>query len=371
MLTRVRQAAAAGDFAMARYKLYCRGASGNSFKVALWVPAEREGSGGRASVARCGLLMLGSAPSEECNKMLDTYSRFGGLWIDRLDSEDVLAERRRSGLYSTELADKIEAFMRDGYVVLKGAVSKEETSALRAEIEAFWQNPHAACKMEAWIPGWDGGRVIPVDIQYRVGMTKLHNFHAFSDRMRRAIANRQAIEFLHAIFECRPKAFQGLTFWHGSQQPMHKDSAYVRVEDAPKSLAASWLALEDVVEGTGELQYYVGSHRTPDFIFGGHGKWLTDAPDDHPKFLQRLHDDAARFDHKKGSFLAKEGDVLIWHADLAHGGAKVLLDGHTRQSHVTHYTGEFNHPIYTSGIIRPEPFEVDGCLFISNSKEIP
>jgi hypothetical protein len=49
---------------------------------------------------------------------------------------------------------------------------------------------------------------------------------------------------------------------------------------------------------------------------------MSAAPHEHDKFLKSLHEDALNYDHHKASFLANEGDVLIWHADLAHGGLK-------------------------------------------------
>jgi hypothetical protein len=36
-------------------------------------------------------------------------------------------------------------------------------------------------------------------------------------------------------------------------------------------------------------------------------------------------------------FMAKKGDVLIWHADLMHGGAKIDNPAFTRKSLVCHY----------------------------------
>ena len=79
----------------------------------------------------------------------------------------------------------------------------------------------------------------------------------------------KVMEFLSAVFEDKPKAFQSLYFWKGSEQPIHKDTAYVKVDNEPMQLTASWLALEDVHANTGELEYYIGSHRAPDYLFGG------------------------------------------------------------------------------------------------------
>jgi ectoine hydroxylase-related dioxygenase (phytanoyl-CoA dioxygenase family) len=120
---------------------------------------------------------------------------------------------------------------------------------------------------------------------------------------RAAAAAKPIFEFLTAVFEEPPRAFQQLHFTMGSQQPIHKDTAYVKIDSNPLGLAASWIALEDITPGTGELEYFVGSHRA-------------------------------------------RGDALIWHADLAHGGSPVTQPGLTRKSLVTHYTGESCLPFY-------------------------
>lgn len=301
----------------------------------------------------------------EAGQAGETYSRFGGLWIDRRDSEALLFQRRDE--LSEEVATQIKDFMRDGYVVIKGAVSKELTAAIRADLELHWTSPPPGALVENWKD--DQQRFVPPDIELRDGATKLLDLHAFSARAREAIAAPRIVAFLSAIFETKPKAFQSLAFWRGSQQDIHKDTAYVQVDGAPMHLAATWLALEDVRPGTGELEYYVGSHRAPDFLFAGEHKWMVAAPHEHPRFLASLHEDAARYGHRKASFIAAEGDVLVWHADLAHGGAKITEPNATRQSLVTHFTSEDHNPPYmrfkTCGAI-----EEHGCLFISVFKEI-
>lgn len=127
--------------------------------------------------------------------MPETYSRFGGLWIDRKDSEKLLSERRRRGLNSADLADKIERFMRDGFVILKGAVPKKDTAALRTEPDTFRLDPAADSLVETYeVPDTDGVRLVKPRPEYRSGTTKFLDYHAYSCRMRRAIANPQSVD---------------------------------------------------------------------------------------------------------------------------------------------------------------------------------
>jgi phytanoyl-CoA hydroxylase len=306
--------------------------------------------------------------NEQVESSRPTVSQFGGLWTDRSDFVDRLAHKHRNGVISDEISDQISHFVRDGYVVLKGAVSADIIARINANIDDVWANPPEGLKIETFEP--DGQmRYISPDVRWRNGATKLLDLYAVSEAAREAIASPMVRAFLSAIFEDAPKAFQGLTFWNGSQQAIHKDTAYVKIDSNPMHLAATWLALEDIQPGTGELQYYVGSHRAPDFLFGGSSKWMEAHTDDHPKFLESLHTDAAVFDQVKKSFLGKAGDVLIWHADLAHGGAPIENVGQTRRSLVTHFCPASDEPFYRRNS-KYEGTEMGGIQFISNYNDI-
>ena len=296
------------------------------------------------------------------------HSRFGGFWIDRHDADALLAERVASGRITQDVGGRIERFMRDGYVVIPAAVPTEVTAQVRREIDAIWASPPEGALIESW-SRLGRHRVVSPELDLRTRSSKLLDLYAFSETARQAIAAPPVVELLEAVFEARPKAFQSLAFWRGSQQSIHKDTAYVQIAEEPMHLAATWLALEDVQVGSGELQYFVGSHRDPDFLFGGRHKWMSEAPLDHPRFLASLRRDAKRYGHRKETFLAKEGDVLVWHADLAHGGSRIRRRGATRQSLVTHFTPEHDDPPYAREVERV-PVEQDGCLFISHHGQV-
>jgi len=327
----------------------------------------------RSEMDQVGVRLAGSTlylrnSASSARNTAATVSRFGGFWIDRADWLDRLALKHRKGEVSDELSHAIFSFVRDGYYVIKGAVSERTVDALNAEIENFWQKPPAGLLIETFEP--DGvHKYIPADIKYRSGTTKLLDPHAFSSLAREAIAAPKVMEFLSAVFEDKPKAFQGLYFHKGSEQRIHKDSAYVKVDTNPMHLVATWLALQDVSPGTGELCYYVGSHRAPDYLFGGANKWMESHPEEHPRFLDSLDEDAAQYKHVKGSFLAKKGDVLIWHGDLAHGGAPITSPGSTRKSLVTHLTTGSDDPFYRRDN-QHRVLTTDRCIFMSHYADV-
>jgi ABC-2 type transport system ATP-binding protein len=297
-----------------------------------------------------------------------TVSRFGGFWIDREDWIDRLARKHRDGELSDELSDAIFRFVRDGYHVVQGAVPGEVIDRLNADIDRLWHHPPPDLMVETFEP--DGvHKHVPADVRFRAGATKLLDVYAFSSLAREAIAAPRVIEFLAAVFEDKPKVFQGLYFWKGAEQRFHKDTAYVKIDTGPMHLAATWLALEDVRPGAGELTYYIGSHRAPDFLFGGSSKWMEGHPEEHARFLRSVDEDAARYRHGTGSFLARKGDVLIWHGNLAHGDAPVRHPGSTRKSLVTHFTTRSDEPFYRRHGQRAM-LTTDRCDFVSRCADV-
>jgi phytanoyl-CoA hydroxylase len=297
-----------------------------------------------------------------------TMSGGGGFWIDRSDWLDRLAQKHRGGELSDELCHAIFSFVRDGYYIVKGAVPEGTVDALNAEVERLWHEPPPGLMIETFEP--DGvHKYIPADIKYRAGTTKLLDLYACSSLAREAVAAPRVMAFLGAVFEDKPKAFQGLNFWKGSEQRIHKDTAYVKIDTNPTHLVATWLALQDVVPGTGELVYYVGSHRAPGYRFGGTNQWMESHPEEHARFLDSLDEDAVRYQHVKSSFLAKKGDVLIWHGDLAHGGAPINEPGSTRKSLVTHLTAGSDDPFYRREH-RHRMLTTERCVFVSNFADI-
>ena len=146
-------------------------------------------------------------------------------------------------------------------------------------------------------------------------------------------------EFLGLIFEAKTFASQTLGFLRGSAQEGHQDSAYVPYT-IPRQFAATWAALEDVTIGAGELFYYPGSHRFDDFIYKDHYKSVHEAHrmtgesparEQIERHVHSLEERAAQRGIPKMPFAAKKGDVLVWHADLVHGGKSGLARHHAQE----------------------------------------
>ena len=272
------------------------------------------------------------------------YSQFGGCWTDRRDADRLLGQKIDQGLLSPATATRLSDFIRDGFVILKGAVSTEVTSQIRADMEQAFDGKNSGIK-GAWTEPGKGLMLQPVGAHLKEKRLKLLNLYAFSNAALQAIFAPLIANFVREVLGQPPLAFQSLSFTYGTTQPIHQDSAYVIV-DAPMQFVASWIALEDVTTGSGALEYYPGSHKNEEYLFEGQYKKMPTGSDEHPMFLKWQHDESARRGLRKASFLAKEGDALIWASDLAHGGSDVSDSTATRKSLVTHYCPLTSSPEY-------------------------
>jgi ectoine hydroxylase-related dioxygenase (phytanoyl-CoA dioxygenase family) len=278
-------------------------------------------------------------------------SKFGGLWIDSLESEEVTA--RIAAIVDPDLRGQVADFERDGYVVLNQAVGapaidkylQQFAEAAASEERLLMHVPFVAdtenySPEKARIPG---SKVLDTSMVLAAG-----DELSFANPITR---------FLSAILDGPSLAFQSLHFEVGSVQTIHQDTAYVVVDGSPMKLVASWIALEDVVPGTGELVYYVGGHRMKEFLYHrGESKHFNverDGPEPHVQHLNYINSEAQRMGLKKSTFLPKKGDVLLWHADLPHGGGEITKPGATRRSLVTHYCPFALTPHYLQFL--PEP----------------
>ncbi len=65
-------------------------------------------------------------------------------------------------------------------------------------------------------------------------------------------------------------------------------------------------------------------------------RWLI-GPKDYTEYEEMMRKVIAEKKLTKETFLAKKGDILIWHANLFHGGEKQTNPNATRKSMVFHY----------------------------------
>lgn len=278
-------------------------------------------------------------------------SVFSTLWIDKEDIDEKLDQIAK--VHGNKVAEKLRGFIQDGFMILEGAVSEAATENYNVALNNLLST-RDDIKVSL-------GREIQTNSEFDIAvpLTKILDTHVLLKEAEPLSFNEELCKYLNLIFEAKPLAFQSLFFNVGSTQAIHQDTAYV-VVDQPLNLAASWIALEDVAQGSGELQYIPGSHRFPDYLYSDHFRhWSPERDGDalHEHHLHWLKDFAKQNSLEIVSFLPKRGDILIWHADLAHGGAPIINDS-TRRSLVTHYCGANCTPHYFQYLDVPRQLKI-------------
>ena len=170
------------------------------------------------------------------------------------------------------------------------------------------------------------------------------------------------LDLLRHLYGRDPFAFQTLNFAVGSEQHFHSDA--VHFHSYPNGfMCGVWIALQDVQPESGPLIYFPGSHRLPylsarslgldrDFVM----------EEQHPqRFFEPSWQQAVN-EHafEKQRFLPKRGDLLIWHANLLHGGEPVQDKSSRRWSQVNHYF--FANCLYTTPMRNFASGEGGTCL---------
>lgn len=284
----------------------------------------------------------------DTNRAPQFHSDFGGLWTDRDDAETELERRIKAGSVNEDQEFLLRNWMSNGYVILEGAVDDKLCGRLAEELAdifangsdiALYQVPEAPPGSGSHVP-----RGLPAE---RMRLVDMYGFSRLAAEVLMAPA---LASFLKLIFDDDPLCFQGLTFEQGSGQGLHQDTAYV-VVDKPLELAATWVALEDIREGSGELMYVEGSHRLPDWKFGGDSKhWdpMIHGDETHTEWAHWLVRKSEELGLEKKIFRPKRGDVLVWSADLVHGGSPVGDRALSRRSIVGHYCPANRTPHYFS-----------------------
>jgi hypothetical protein len=170
------------------------------------------------------------------------------------------------------------------------------------------------------------------------------------------------LDLLRHLYGREPFAFQTLNFAVGSEQHFHSDA--VHFHSYPNGfMCGVWIALQDVQSESGPLIYFPGSHRLP-YLSARSLGLVRDAVmgERHPqRFFEPSWQQAVN-EHafEKQQFLPKRGDLLIWHANLLHGGEPVQDKTSRRWSQVNHYF--FANCLYTTPMRNFASEEGGTCL---------
>jgi ectoine hydroxylase-related dioxygenase (phytanoyl-CoA dioxygenase family) len=178
-------------------------------------------------------------------------------------------------------------------------------------------------------------------VKFRNANKIMFAFH-HSDIIRSIGLNEKLLKILNVIMGKKVELFQSINFLEGSQQRTHSDSIHMTTFPFGNIIAV-WIALEDITAESGPLHYYPGSHKLPYTMnrdYNNLGTRYKLGAKNYTDYEDCIGGIITENKLKKEVFIAKKGDILIWHANLLHGGEKVLDENSTRKSMVLHFYSE-------------------------------
>jgi ectoine hydroxylase len=240
-------------------------------------------------------------------------------WLDRPGAEEALRKHPRFNAFDAATQQELLRFEREGYMILKGFYTEEAAEAVNREVERL---------LGAGATGFNYTKRKIMDAHEESALISQGHFR-----------NPRMLDLLSFVMGRSVVPFQTINFVEGSEQRAHSDFIHMTTEPLGY-LIATWTALEDTHEGNGPLFYYPGSHRLPyvsclDYA-AGNTRWRL-GENSYRKYEDYTEALIRERGLEKRYFHAKKGDVLIWHANLLHGGSPILEKGATRRSMVSHY----------------------------------
>lgn len=158
------------------------------------------------------------------------------------------------------------------------------------------------------------------------------------DAVRQLALAPSILSMLRTLYRREPLAMQTLNFGRGTEQPAHSDS--VHFSSMPHDfMCGVWIALEDVDEDNGPLEYYPGSHRLPyvDHATLGITGSRQKGYEHYGAYEDFVRAAITELKLQRRVLRIPKGHVIIWAANLLHGGSPIKDPARTRHSQVTHY----------------------------------
>ncbi|HMH23387.1 MAG TPA: phytanoyl-CoA dioxygenase family protein [Puia sp.] len=238
-------------------------------------------------------------------------------WLDTGHSRDLAPAREEFHRFPAEVQQQLLAWSDKGYMILNHYFNDQDVNVILREIDRL-----AA--------------------QHKLRPTPDHKL-LFANRVSadiRAITyEKKLIDLLSFTLDKEVVPFQTINFLYGSNQRAHSDSIHMTTYPLGY-LIAVWIALEDTNPDNGPLFYYPGSHRLPYLLnndFNEGESSLRLGKKDYVDYEDKMEALITEKGLQKELFLAKKGDILVWHANLIHGGLPVVNPALTRKSMVIHY----------------------------------
>jgi hypothetical protein len=250
-------------------------------------------------------------------------------WYDREDAPQAVGRRLAAGDITGEEAEFLLHLVREGYAIAPQRLSDALVDRVVAEIDKA---------VEEKYQGYQWGE-----------SQRLTHLHQNNPAIREVWTHPYVMRLLQLVFGAEPRACQTLTYVFGSQQELHQDTVHLTPFPAGY-MCGVWVAMEDVREGSGELEVLPGSHKFDRVYrarvdcapveFETGNRQQQDWTEFGQKVGGRWRDQRASHDRAVAPYMAKKGQILFWHENLMHGCKPRYNKDLSRKSVVSHYFAE-------------------------------
>jgi phytanoyl-CoA hydroxylase len=239
--------------------------------------------------------------------------------------------------YSGLTTEQVAHWEANGYLILRGLMSREEIARVKAVVDDEWTNTSGNDHLVDVLTGPHAGRAVKMADApegARREVYKLNNLFARRSEIRQVALSPKLRKVCTQLLHGEPLICNSLNFERGSQQSFHIDTWYMPPPVDNQMVAAS-IAIDDVDADNGPMVFYPGSHLIPAYRFSNGG--LIAIPEEGHLCMGHLDRYIAERDLQEVEFHGKSGDVFIWHAQLLHAGRAIRDMARTRSSLVVHY----------------------------------
>lgn len=236
-------------------------------------------------------------------------------------------------------------YHREGYVIVRGLVSKEDIASLYALAEETRLEGLRNAKAKS------GAGDTSVLQEEFAAATRVHMLSRINETAERGLLNPRILDVVEALVGPDVYALQSMMFLNPpgkGGQGWHQDSCYIKTH--PDTLIGAWVALEEADEENGCLWVAPGSNHEPVYPpaeFGNGGgnvhalEAFADLHDVHN--VSHIDDEVNTLSKVVANYPPpipvplSPGDVLFFHSHLFHRSYPNRTQDRHRRSYVLHY----------------------------------
>lgn len=270
-------------------------------------------------------------------------------WFDQPNALEILEKRRQAERFSDQDYELLRQWVTDGFCTVSGLMDEQQIQAMTLEMDQLWTADKAIARLEILdlklnaegpLVNLSHAELLALEPAKRQAIQlasrwRIHGFYQFSSAATDVFNNFELKRLTSLILNRKAAPSFTINFTYGSEQALHQDTAVFHVSPA-NYLVGAWLACEDIAPDSGPLVYYPGSHREKLFpTFDNYPQTNLRTATNPQEYTDYVTRQSEKYERKL--YMAKRGDIFLWHGMLIHGGSPVINPSRSRRSYVCHY----------------------------------